>query len=37
MSHAHEEHHSEDQSVNTKIAVFFIVVLAALFCLGMFH
>lgn len=30
MSHAPHEHHHEDNSVNVKIAIFFVVVLAAI-------
>lgn len=35
MSHAPDEHHHEDNSVNVKIALFFIVVLAAITFIGL--
>jgi hypothetical protein len=35
MSHAPHDHHPEDNSVNVKIAVFFVVVLAAITFIGL--
>lgn len=35
MSHAPQEHHHEDNSVNVKIACFFAVVLAAITLIGL--
>jgi hypothetical protein len=35
MSHAHHDHHQEDNSVNVKIAWFFVVVLAAITFIGL--
>jgi hypothetical protein len=35
MSHDHHAHHHEDQSVNLKVAVFFLAVIAAITFIGM--
>jgi hypothetical protein len=35
MSHGSHEHHHEDNSVNVKIAYFFIAVLAAITLIGL--
>ena len=38
MSHAaHDDHHQKDNSVNVKIALFFIVVLAAITFIGLIN
>ena len=35
MSQSPHEHHQEDNSVNVKIAWFFVAVLAAITCIGL--
>ncbi len=37
MSHAPNEHHHEDNSVNVKIALFFVVVLVAITFIGLIN
>jgi hypothetical protein len=37
MSHAPHEHHHEDNSVNVKIALFFVAVLAAITLIGLLN
>ena len=37
MSHAPHEHHQEDNSINVKIALFFIAVLAAITFIGLIN